>query len=175
MSLGLYLADKSSGAFKDMFLTFSDTPMINVLEGDIIAKTKSVMASNWGYNTNLHAAFKKVLNVAQNRNLSEDDMPKYILVLSDMEFDACAKFDDRAMQMIERKYEDSGFKTPKIVFWNINSHSDGNAPVRFNKEGVALVSGFSPSIMKGILKANVFTPKDIMLGTVNVDRYDIFS
>jgi hypothetical protein len=96
-----------------------------------------------------------------------------LLILSDMQFNYCARFDDTAMQMIERKFADAGYTVPQIVFWNLNS-SD-NVPVKADKSGAALVSGFSPSIMTALLSADLdqFTPEGIMLKTVMVPRYDI--
>ena len=75
--------------------------------------------------------------------------------------------------MIERKYEAAGYAVPQIVFWNLNA-SD-NVPVKAHKNGAALVSGFSPSIMKALLAADMdeFTPHGIMLKTVMNPRYSI--
>ena len=175
ISLGLYLADKNTGAFSDMFLTFSENSKIEVLGGDIIAKVRQMQTANWGFNTSLHSAFNAVLKVAVDNKVNEDAMPGYILILSDMQFDHCSENDDSAMQMMARKYKEAGFKLPKIVFWNLNARQDSTqAPVKFNKNGTALVSGFSPAIMKSILAAKNFTPKDIMLETIDVPRYDIF-
>ena len=78
-----------------------------------------------------------------------------------------------AMQMIERKFASAGYTVPQVVFWNLNS-SD-NVPVKADKSGAALVSGFSPAIMKALLAADMseFTPEGIMLKTVMSDRYSI--
>jgi hypothetical protein len=75
------------------------------------------------------------------------------------------------MQMIEQKFSDAGYKVPAIVFWNLNAKD--NVPVKHDKSGVALVSGFSPSIVKSVLSTDMdqFTPEGIMLKTVMVDRY----
>jgi hypothetical protein len=131
-----------------------------------------MVSSYWGMNTNLPAAFDKILRVAVRRNVPESEMPKVLLILSDMQFDACTRFDDSAMQMIRRKYEAAGYSLPAIVFWNLNDRG-GNKPVRFNEKGVALVSGFSPSIMKSVLSSDLdkFTPENVMLKTVMKDRY----
>lgn len=93
--------------------------------------------------------------------------------MSDMQFDACARFDDSAMKMIERKFTEAGYDLPKIVFWNLNAHD--NVPVKYDTRGVALVSGFSPAIMVGVLGGDTenFTPEAIMLKTVMVDRYNL--
>jgi hypothetical protein len=76
------------------------------------------------------------------------------------------------MQMIRRKFETAGYTLPNVVFWNVRDA--GNKPVRYNERGVALVAGFSPSIMKSVLSADFdkFSPENIMLQTVMIDRYN---
>ena len=172
VSLGLYLADKNKGKFKDTFLTFSGKPELLHLNGDIVQKIEQMNRSAWEMNTNLHAAIKKILDVATKGNVPAEEMPKVLLILSDMQFDQCARYDDSAMQMIERKYAEAGYAVPQIVFWNLNAAD--NVPVKFNKQGVALVSGFSPTIMKSVLAADLeeFTPESIMRKTIMSDRYD---
>ena len=123
--------------------------------------------------TNLHAAFELILNLAIKFSLPASEMPEILLILSDMQFDSCARFDDSAMEMIERKYNDAGYTTPKIVFWNLQA--SGNVPVASHKSGAALVSGFSPSLVTSILKADMtqFTPVGIMMETITNPRYDV--
>ena len=173
VSLGLYLADKNKGVFKDTFLTFSSKPELVTLKGNIVQKVEQMSKSNWDMSTDLHAAMSKILDVAVKGNVPASDMPAMLLILSDMQFNHCARFDDTAMQMIERKFADAGYTVPQVVFWNLNS-SD-NVPVKADKSGAALVSGFSPSIMTALLSADLdqFTPEGIMLKTVMVPRYDI--
>jgi hypothetical protein len=173
ISLGLYLADKNKGVFKDTFLTFSDKPKLVTLKGNIVDKVTQMSKSDWEMSTNLHAAMDKILDVAVKGNVPAGDMPKMLLILSDMQFNQCARFDDNAMEMIGRKFEAAGYSMPQIVFWNLNS-SD-NVPVKADKSGAALVSGFSPSIMTSLLAADMdqFTPEGIMLKTVMSDRYSL--
>jgi hypothetical protein len=173
VSLGLYLADKNTGKFKDTFLTFSDKPQLVTLKGNINQKIDQMVKSQWEMNTNLHAAIKKILEVAVKGQVPQEEMPKMLLILSDMQFDACVTFDDSAMQMIERSYIAAGYEMPKVVFWNLNAHD--NVPVKFDESGTALVSGFSPAIVKPLLSGNLeeFTPESIMLKTVMVDRYAV--
>jgi hypothetical protein len=173
ISLGLYLADKNKGVFKDTFLTFSDKPELMTLKGDIVQKIDQMSNSDWGMSTNLHAAFEKILDVAVKGKAPQEDMPAMILILSDMQFNQCVKHDDSAMEMIERKFEAAGYTCPKVVFWNLNS--SGNVPVASDKSGAALVGGFSPAIMASLLGADVeqFTPFGIMQKTVMIPRYDL--
>lgn len=173
VSLGLYIADKNQGKFKDTFLTFSGEPELLNLKGNVVEKMAQMVASTWGMNTNLVKAMDKVLSVAKAGNVPQEEMPEMLLILSDMQFDGCARFDDSAMQMIARKYEAAGYELPKIVFWNLNSHD--NVPVKYDTRGVALVSGFSPAIMKAVLSGDTeqFTPESIMLKAVMIPRYDV--
>lgn len=173
VSLGLYCADKNTGKFKDTFLTFSGTPELLNLKGDIIDKVNQITTSTWAMNTDIGAAINLVLKTAINGNVPQSEMPKMLLILSDMQFDQCVEFDETAMWIIEKKFSDAGYEMPAIVFWNLNAKD--NVPVKANAKKVALVSGFSPSIMKSILSADSekFTPEGIMLNTVMIPRYDI--
>ena len=55
--------------------------------------------------------------------------------------------------------------------WNLNARM-GNVPVRFDEQGTAMVSGFSPAIMKSLLTdTENFTPEAIMRATVCSELY----
>ena len=174
VSLGLYLADKNKGKFKDTFLTFSSKPELLHLKGNINQKIDQMVKSTWGMSTNLHAAFKKILDTAVKGNVTQEEMPNMVLILSDMQFNSCVAHDDSAIQMIARKYQEAGYEMPKVVFWNLNA-AYGNAPVKFDKSGTALVSGFSPAVVKPLLAGDLdnFTPEAVMLKTIMDDRYAV--
>lgn len=172
ISLGLYLADKNTGPFKDCFLTFSEQSKINVLHGTIIEKYNQLSSANWGMNTNLKSAFDEILRVATTNKVSETDMPKYLVIFTDMEFDNATVDGDQvtAIDLASKLFEQHGYSLPKIIWWNLNARA-GNVPVKFDKSGSALVSGFSPSLMKSILKTEDLTPVNIMKQTVNSKKY----
>ena len=172
VSLGLYLADKNTGKFKDTFLTFSSDPQLLHLKGNILDKVKQMVSSDWQMSTNLHRALDKILLTAVEGNVPQSEMPKALLILSDMQFDQCTTHDDSAMEMIARKYIHHAYNVPNIVFWNLNAHD--NVPVKYDTRGAALVSGFSPSIVKAVLQAEMdnFTPEAIMMQTIMNPRYD---
>jgi hypothetical protein len=173
VSLGLYFADKNRGTFKDCMLTFSDKPQLVRLKGAINEKIDQMVSTDWGMSTNLHAAFNVILKTAVDNKVASADMPATLIIFSDMQFNACVQNDDSAMEMIERKFEAAGYALPKVVFWNLNAGS--NVPVKFDKKGTALVSGFSPAIAASVLGADpdAFTPEAIMLKAVMSDRYDL--
>lgn len=169
VSLGLYLADKNQGAFKDAILTFSASPQLVILRGNILQKINSLVRVKWDMNTDIYAAFKKVLEVAKNGQVAPEDMPETILILSDMQFDRCVnEYSDTALQMIQRGYSLAGYKVPNIVFWNLNAHN--NVPVKFDERGTAMVSSFSVHILKAILSGEM-SPEGIMMKAIMNERY----
>ena len=171
VSLGLYCADKNTGAFKDLFLTFSTDSKFVHLTGTLSKKMAQMNRSDWDMSTDLHKAFEEILRVAKTNDVPAKDMPQVLLIMSDMQFNSCTRYDDSVMQMIRRKYTEAGYEVPQIVFWNLNAAD--NVPVKFDTKGVALVSGFSPAIMKSVLAADMdgFTPEGIMKKAVMSDRY----
>jgi len=173
LSLGLYLSDRTSSDFKDMFLTFSGKSEIETLKGSLSQKFNQLRRADWQMNTNLHSAFEEILRVAKNGNVSQENMPDTVLILSDMQFDSCVRHDDNALGMIKRKYSEAGYTMPSVVFWNLTARA-ANTPVKTNDKGVALVSGFSPAIMSTVLGADPteFTPYAMMMNTIMSDRYD---
>jgi len=171
VSLGLYLADKNKGPFKDTFLTFSGSPELLHLQGNILQKIQQMVKSKWAMDTNLHKALDKILDVAKQGNVPQEEMPDTLLILSDMQFNQCTRFDHSAYEMITDKYRKAGYTVPKIVFWNLNA-AYGNQPVKFDTSGTALVSGFSPALLKSITKVEEFTPEAVMLETIMSPRYD---
>lgn len=177
VSLGLYIADKQQGAFKDCFLTFSSNSKLEVLKGNLLQKMHQLQRSEWGMSTSLESAYDEILRVAVKNKLPQSEMPKYLLVFSDMQFNhACNEGRSvGAFDLARSKFAKAGYQLPKIVWWQLNARSSdgsGNVPVKFDENGTALVSGFSPAIMKSILAAKNFTPRDIMLDTLMSDRYE---
>jgi hypothetical protein len=175
ISLGLYLADKNKGLFKDVFCTFSSKPELLNLKGNVIQKAEQMEKSSWEMGTNVIAAFKKVLDVAVKGNVSDQEMPKVLLIMSDMNFDSSVAhgFDKNALDSMKILYRNSGYALPAVVYWNINAQD--HVPVKFDQKGTALVSGFSPTIVKSILSVDLdsMTPEAIMMQTIMVDRYDL--
>ena len=175
VSLGLYLSEKNTSDFKDMFLTFSGRPKLEILKGTLSQRVAQLERAHWDMDTNLHSAFEEILKVAVKGQVSQEDMPDVLLILSDMQFNACTRFDDSAQQMIRRKYSAAGYEMPRIVFWNLSPYGNSNTPVRFDDTGVCHVSGFSPAIMRAVLSVEQlesFTPYNVMVKTLMNERYN---
>ena len=174
VALGLYVSDKAKGEFKDVVMTFSKYSKLNKLKGKLKEKQKQCYGMDWGSNTNLENAFINLLKFAKEKKVKQNDMPEYILILSDMQFDHCVDTpNDSALKMIKTNYQVAGYEIPKIIFWNLNAND--NVPVKFDKSGTALISGFSPAIMTAVLsnKLEDFTPMSVMMEALSNPRYEV--
>ena len=169
VSLGLYISERNRGIFKDAFITFSETPEMEYLQGTFSQRMRQLEGANWGMSTNLEAVFQLILDKAVQHQLPETEMPTKLLIISDMEFNEASNGKTN-LDAIRELYTEKGYKMPQIVFWNVNGRM-GNVPAQTHDMGVGLVSGFSPSILKSILKGDVYTPQQLMLDTVMTDRY----
>jgi hypothetical protein len=173
VSLGMYISERNEGSFKDAFITFSSNPQLQYLTGTLSERLLQLRRADWGMSTDLEAVFNLILHQAKMNNVSEGNMPTKILILSDMQFNQATRRDSLGAQsMIESMYEELGYTKPDIIYWNLNAKG-GNFPVEFDKNGTALVSGFSPSILKSLLGGKNMTPESIMMDTVNDDRYSV--
>lgn len=172
-ALAIYFSERCNGQFKDKYITFSRQPQFvdfsnaNTLQ----EKIKIALRHNEVTNTNIEAVFDLILNTAINNNMSQEDIPRNILILSDMEFDyaTSGRMDKTLFEEIELKYQYHGYKLPRLVFWNILSRT-GTIPVKQNELGVALVSGFSPAIVKMVL-SNSTDPYECLIEQLNTERY----
>jgi hypothetical protein len=170
ISLGLYISERNVGPFKDAFVTFSSRPQLQYLTGDLISRYRQLQSADWGMSTDLEATFQMVLNQAIKHKVPAHEMPTAILIMSDMEFNQAVDSRHRAIDMIRSNYEKAGYEMPKVIFWNLCSRHN-NFPVQAGENNTALISGFSPSILKSVLAGEVMNPVNIMLKALNVERY----
>lgn len=188
-ALAIYFAERCSGQFKNNYITFSETPqLVNLGNGNLASKLKIAHKHNEVANTNIEAVFNLILQTALDNNMTQEDLPQNILIISDMEFDGCVTMGqppkrDRwgysgrgtpvsktLFNQMEVRYESYGFKLPRLIFWNVNSRT-GTIPVKENDMGVALVSGFSVNICKMVMSGKT-DPLSVLLEAINVPRYD---
>lgn len=168
VSLALYFAERNKGQFKDHFITFSESPILQRIVGLNLRDKMNSIETGEVANTDLQAVFDLILNTAIKNNTSAKELPETIYIISDMEFDSAC--DERTnFEVIKEKYEQSGYKIPNLVFWNVDARSGNNLPVQKDEQGVVLVSGLSPVIFKIAVENK--TPEQVMLDTINSERY----
>ena len=175
ISLAMYISERNKGAFKDRFITFSDTPKLQKVVGNNIReKVKNLENAEWGMSTNLKAVFNLILDTAKEHNIPASELPSTLYIVSDMEFNAACsggRPSETLFNTIKKKYETANYECPSLVFWNVNARNV-QSPIKFDERGTCLVSGCSPSILKSLLSGTVTTPEQVMLDTINVKRYD---
>lgn len=157
-ALGIYFAERLEGPYKDRFITFSSKPEYVDLSSCNSLKEKLELAFSHDdcTNTNIKSTFDLVLQTAIENNLSQEELPGTILIISDMEFDYAVTCKDKEtlFENIHKQFKAHGYKLPRLVFWNCNSRT-GTIPVKVNELGVGLVSGFSVNVCKMVLSGNL--------------------
>ena len=188
IGLAMYFAERNKGAFKDTFLTFSRIPSLVKLKGENL-REKVRCIKDICENTNIEAAFDLVLRTAIENDLKQDEIPKAIIIISDMEFDSATgkrsgwygrpiikeeEYTNHStlMSEISAKYLSHGYKLPKIVYWNVDARNNTYHAVSEWKN-VALVSGQSTSTFKTVLRSIDEDPIQTMLNTLNDPMYDV--
>ena len=177
-ALAIYFAERSSGQFKDRYITFSQRPQLVDLSNGKNLREKLAIANrhNEVANTNIEAVFDLILTTAVKSHMEQSELPQNILIISDMEFDYCANCmsgrapDARLFSQIAARYRQHGYMLPRLVFWNVNSRT-GTIPVRENDMGVALVSGFSVNVVKMVMSGKL-DPYEAMTEVLNTERYE---
>lgn len=181
-ALAIYFAERSSGQFKDKYITFSGRPQFVDFSKatSLHDKLQIALMHNECANTNIEKVFDLIMTTAVNNKMSQEDLPKNVLIISDTEFDNCATCGQggsfsvnrptkRLFEVIAQKYAQAGYQLPRLVFWNVNSRT-GTIPVKENDLGVALVSGFSVNIAKMVMSGKT-DPFECLLETLNSERY----
>lgn len=173
-SLAIYFAEHCRGQFKDTYITFSENPQLVDFSHckTLHDKLGVALSHNEVANTDIEAVFDLILTTAVKAKMKQADLPKNILIISDMEFDYAQEnaLDKRLFEVIAEKYAAHGYLLPRLIFWNVCSRT-GTIPVRENELGVALVSGFSPMAVRMVL-SNKLDPFDALLEQLSAERYD---
>lgn len=150
-ALTIYTAERLKGSFKNKFITFSSkaelvdlTSKVNLC--DKLNYLKNYDDISW---TNIASVFKLILDTAVANNMDKEDLPKRILIVSDMEFNGGGmNGKENVFNHYANKFYQYGYELPQLVFWNVNSRT---CTVPTLKNNVILVSGFSVNIIDIVL------------------------
>lgn len=175
LSLGIYFAEHNTGAFKNHFIEFSREPELIEIKGETFAdKLQYICSFNKVADTNIEAVFDLVLSAAVNNNVPQSELPEKLIIISDMEFNACVKNAGTTnFNNAKAKFEAAGYKLPEVVFWNVASRNR-QQPVTKNEQGVALVSGCTPRLFSQVVDGSLaaMTPYEFMLDVLGGERYE---
>ena len=176
IGLGILIANITKEPFNNCLLTFSENPIFHIIPKTAISlkdKVDSVSKMGWGMTTNLTKVFDLILDRAINFKLKENDMPEKLYIISDMQFNQASNNNQTNFEYINTKYKNAGYERPKLIFWNVRSNTTQDFPVDSSTLDVALISGFSPSILKSVLNGKDFTPYGILRTTIDDERYSL--
>ena len=170
VSLGIYCAERNLGDFHNHYISFSRTPKLVEIKGNnIVEKTLSAVKNVLYENTNIEAVFDLILKTLKKSNLSEEYLPKHIVIISDMEFDEGTRCNDSVtlMERIRKEWAKEGYTMPNLVYWNVCSRRNNISDL--GADNITYVSGCTPMIFKSIMSGK--NGMDLMLDTLNSDRY----
>ena len=171
VGLAVYFAERNRGAYHNLFMSFSGTSRIQVLRGETLAqKIDSINMNDWSGSTNLRAAFEHVLEIAIRNHVPQSEMPKSLIVISDMEIDYCGDRDWTFYERMEEMFRMNGYIIPNIIFWNVASRHDIFHADR-NRKGVQLASGQSAAVFRQVMQTVGMNPVEAMEKIINSERY----
>ena len=178
ISLGLYCAEHARGPFANHYISFSSRPQLIETDGvDFVDKVERIYKTNLCENTNIEATFDMLLYTALQNKCKQEDLPSAIIIVSDMQFDSARGYygrgsDNRTlMENIERQWNASGYKMPRLYFWQVDARSHGgNIPMQL-KDGITFISGFSPTLFQQIMTGK--SAEDFVFDILNSERYAV--
>lgn len=174
-ALAIYFSERLKGAFKDKYIVFSSRPSMMDLSGakTLRDKVAKAFSNDDCSNTDIEKTFMLVLDTAVRYGMKQEDMPRQVLIISDMEFDNAHTYGQRVdatlFDTIAQRFADHGYQLPKLVFWNVCGRTN-TIPVKENDAGVVLLSGFSPACVKMALSGNL-DPLECMMDVLHSERY----
>lgn len=193
--LGLLCAECTSPAFRDRILTFDSTPTWHNVARYSTLKDRiySFSGVSQGLNTNFQAAMDLVLNRLVEARVPVGEEPDIILVITDMGWDQANNPGNNSwgvqstkksgfethIDRIKREFKAAGgWKVPTIVIWNVSGKFQEYHHTS-DTEGVCVISGWSPAILKYIMngediveKMKTMTPYKMMRQVLDDPRYD---
>ena len=169
-ALGILISGAVEGPFNGSVLTFDRSPkFVSIFPGTLQSRVNQLKKLPWGMNTNLESAFARILEVATKHSIPSEEMPTRLIIISDMQFDRTSTGETN-FDMIESTYKRCDYVRPDIVFWNVNGAST-DFPVTTTSDRTALISGFSPSVLKAVLELPVLSIENFVNATLNNARY----
>ena len=172
VGLAMYFAERAKGPFHNKFMTFSHRPdLVEIVGATLSDKVRNVRNSDWGMNTDLDAAFRVILDTATKYNTPAEELPKALVIISDMQIDYCTDIETTFYDKWNKKFAEAGYTIPNIVFWNVNSESN-TFHADANKRGVQLLSGHSATTFKTLINNLNSSPLETMMSVLLSERYE---
>lgn len=174
LGLALYFAERNKGIYHNKYMTFTDKPSFLTINEDASLHDQLVQAwsAGVGYSTNLERAFMYILDTAIENNVKPEEMPKALVVVSDMEIDPF--FRGKGLDFLEemtRRFHKAGYSIPRVLFWCVSARSN-TFHAKSTNPNVVFASGYSASAFTSIVKGINKTAYEVMYDTLMDAQYD---
>lgn len=174
LGLALYFAERNKGIYHNKYMTFTDKPSFLTINEN--ASLRDQLCQAWdagiGFSTNLERAFMYILDTAIENNVKPEEMPKALVVVSDMQIDPF--FRGQGLDFLEemtRRFRKAGYSIPRVLFWCVSARSN-TFHAKFTNPNVVFASGYSASAFTSIIKGITKTAYDVMHDTLMDAQYD---
>jgi hypothetical protein len=183
VALSLVLAQVARPPWVHTFITFSESPQIERVhpEEGLAQTAMRICRADWGSNTDFNAVFTKLLlPLAVEAKLPKEEMIKRLFVFSDMQFDESYKDTltegswQTEHQKVVKAFHEAGYDVPEIIYWNL-AGDELAKPVTASEEGVAIMSGFSPNMLKVFMGGGAIEQTELQLEDVVVAEGQVTS
>ena len=174
LGLALYFASRNKGIYHNKYMTFTDRPSFLTIDNTASLRDQLVQAwsAGVGYSTNLERAFMYILNTAIENNVKPEDMPKALVVVSDMEIDPFFRgYGLDFLEEMTRRFRNAGYSIPRILLWNVSAKSN-TFHAKSTNPNVVFASGYSASAFTSIIKGITKTAYEVMRDTLMDAQYD---
>ena len=155
-------------------MTFTDRPSFLTINDT--ASLRDQLCQAWdagvGYSTNLERAFMYILDTAIENNVKPEEMPKALVVVSDMEIDPF--FRGYGLDFLEemmRRFRNAGYSIPRVLFWNVEGRNS-TFHAKSTNPNVVFASGYSASAFTSVIKGITKTAYEVMRDTLMDAQYD---
>tara|TARA_Y100000389_G_scaffold51886_1_gene47625 strand:+ start:8101 stop:9717 length:1617 start_codon:yes stop_codon:yes gene_type:complete len=171
IALGLLICNCCTGSFKNTVITFHSTPSFHKVTGTTLKEqVDSIRSAHWGYNTNFEKIADLIIDYGKNNKLENNEMPKKLVVLSDMQFDEAIREDydsdktelELLYNTFSNKFTKNNYDVPKMIYWNLNADNSKSFPVNAKVKNTAIISGFSEQLLKIFMTYDEFSPEIIL-------------
>lgn len=171
IALGLLISNCCTGSFKNTVITFHSTPTFHKVTGTTLKEqVESIRNADWGYNTNFEKIADLIIDCGKNNKLENKEMPKKLVVLSDMQFDEAIREDydsdktelELLYNTFSNKFTKNNYDVPKMIYWNLNADNSKSFPVNSKVKNTAIISGFSEQLLKIFMTYDEFSPEIIL-------------
>lgn len=122
--------------------------------------------------TRIDKALDLILNTATFFKVPQDLMPTTLLIVSDMQFhQGAGDGNGTEVERALKRWTAAGYKVPKVVYWNTAGYA--GSPATAAKANTALISGFSPAILRAVFAGDDFSPVAIMMRALEKYKIEI--